>query len=504
MPPSLAFVAMRSKVAHRRSQGQHMDLFEDETPASNAPEFTVSEISGAVKKSIEGEFGHVRVRGEVGRVSRPRSGHLYLDLKDDRSVLAGIIWKGRAVALAQQPEEGMEVVATGKLTTFPGQSKYQMVIEDIAPAGAGALMAMLEKRKAALAAEGLFAPERKKALPYLPEIIGVVTSPSGAVIRDILHRLRDRFPRKVLVWPVAVQGAKCAPEVAAAIRGFNAMTPGGPLPRPDLLIVARGGGSIEDLWGFNEEAVARAVADGDIPLISAVGHETDTTLVDFVSDMRAPTPTAAAELAVPVRLELLAWVDQHDARLTRALSTGIENRKQRLRDLGRALPKPETLVEGPRQRLDYLGERLPGALQAAAAKKRLRLADAALRPGLLRRGLAVEGKRLSDLAARLGPALQRRVLDARLAANRHTLRAPDISRHRERLKALERVRLSLGYEATLDRGYAVVRGDGAVVTDVATAKAARALEIQFADGRVTVGGKSKPGKAKPADQGSLF
>ena len=293
-----------------------------------------------------------------------------MDLKDDRAVLAGVIWKGRAVGLAHQPEEGMEVVATGKLTTFPGQSKYQMIIEDIAPAGAGALMAMLEKRKAQLAAEGLFAPDRKKTLPYLPEIIGVVTSPSGAVIRDILHRLRDRFPRKVLVWPVAVQGQKCAPEVAAAIDGFNRLTPGGALPRPDLLIVARGGGSLEDLWGFNEEVVARAAAASQIPLISAVGHETDTTLIDFVSDMRAPTPTAAAELAVPVRLELLAWVDQQGARLSRALSTGVQQRQQRTRDLGRALPQVEALLEAPRQRLDYLGERLPTALRSAAAKKR--------------------------------------------------------------------------------------------------------------------------------------
>ncbi|MBU1835662.1 MAG: exodeoxyribonuclease VII large subunit, partial [Alphaproteobacteria bacterium] len=283
-----------------------MDLFEHATPASNAPEFTVSEISGAVKTMIEGEFGHVRIRGEVGRVSRPRSGHMYLDLKDDRSVISGIIWKGRADALPQLPEEGMEVVATGKLTTFPGQSKYQIIIEDIAPAGAGALMAMLEKRKALLQAEGLFEATHKQPLPFLPDIIGVVTSPSGAVIRDILHRLRDRFPRKVLVWPVAVQGAKCAAEVAAAIRGFNALTPGGALPRPDLLIVARGGGSLEDLWGFNEEIVARAAFDSNIPLISAVGHETDTTLIDFVSDRRAPTPTAAAEMAVPVRMDLFA------------------------------------------------------------------------------------------------------------------------------------------------------------------------------------------------------
>lgn len=506
-----------------------MDLFEDDGPEAgdgdNAPEFSVSEISGAVKKAVESGFSHVRVRGEVGRVSRPRSGHLYLDLKDDRAVLAGIIWKGRAVALAQQPEEGMEVVATGKLTTFPGQSKYQMVIEDIAPAGAGALMAMLEKRKAALAAEGLFAPERKKMLPYLPEVIGVVTSPSGAVIRDILHRLRDRFPRKVLVWPVAVQGQKCAPEVAQAIDGFNAMTPGGALPRPDLLIVARGGGSIEDLWGFNEEVVARAAAASDIPLISAVGHETDTTLIDYVSDQRAPTPTAAAELAVPVRLDLLGWTEEQGARLRRALATGVTQRQQRVRDLGRALPKIDTLVEGPRQRLDYLGERLPGALRAAAAKKRVGLSDVsgALRPATLARGIASERRRLDDLSARLSPALDRRLADKRQTyaqvarGLQPRLVQGDVTRKSEhlqgllrrlsdratrqqteraaRLTALDRLRETLGYKATLERGYAVVRGDGAVVTDTKAAQKARDIEVEFADGRVSL-------NANP--QGSLF
>ena len=503
-----------------------MELFEDDTPGSNAPEFSVSEISGAVKKAIEGGFSHVRVRGEVGRVSRPRSGHVYLDLKDDRAVLSGVIWKGRAVALAQQPEEGMEVVATGKLTTFPGQSKYQMVIEDIAPAGAGALMAMLEKRKAALAAEGLFAPERKRPLPYLPEIIGVVTSPSGAVIRDILHRLRDRFPRKVLVWPVAVQGAKCAPEVAAAIRGFNALTPGGALPRPDLLIVARGGGSIEDLWGFNEEIVARAAADSAIPLISAVGHETDTTLIDFVSDQRAPTPTAAAELAVPVRLELLAWVDGQEARLTRALTGGIEARKQRVRDLGRALPRPAELTQAARQRLDALDDRLPLALRAAAGRKAVQLANAGLRPGVLTRGLAENRRRLDGLSARLDPALQRRVAEARRALGAQRVPVPDLGRSRDRLDgllrrlsdrasrqqerqrarldALDRLRETLGYRETLKRGYAVVRGDGAVVTDTAGLKQAAVVEVEFADGRVTLGGKPRKGRADPGAQGSLF
>ncbi|PIL22187.1 hypothetical protein P775_00645, partial [Puniceibacterium antarcticum] len=307
------------------------DLIDDAPEGANAPEFTVSELSGAVKRVIEGEFGFVRVRGEVGRVSRPRSGHVYLDLKDDRSVISGVMWKGAVSKLQTQPEEGMEVVATGRLTTFPGQSKYQIVIDDIRPAGMGALMAMLEKRKAALQAEGLIEASRKRALPYLPEVIGVITSPSGAVIRDILHRLRERFPRKVLIWPVVVQGAKCAPEVTRAIEGFNALTPGGAIPRPDLLIVARGGGSIEDLWGFNEESVARAAAASEIPLISAVGHETDTTLIDFVSDRRAPTPTAAAELAVPVRLELLGWVGDMQARLGRALGQRLEVRGQRLR-----------------------------------------------------------------------------------------------------------------------------------------------------------------------------
>ncbi|MEM8742498.1 MAG: exodeoxyribonuclease VII large subunit, partial [Pseudomonadota bacterium] len=267
-----------------------MDLIDDDAadgPGANAPEFTVSELSGAIKRSVEQGFPHVRVRGELGRVSRPSSGHLYLDLKDERAVLSAVIWRGTAQGLRTKPEQGMEVVATGRITTFPGQSRYQLVIESLAPAGLGALMALLERRKKALEAEGLFAVERKRPVPYLPEVIGVVTSPSGAVIRDILHRLRDRFPRHVLVWPVSVQGERCAPEVAEAIRGFNALPQGGPVPRPDVLIVARGGGSVEDLWGFNEEEVVRAATHSTIPLISAVGHETDTTLIDLAADLRA-------------------------------------------------------------------------------------------------------------------------------------------------------------------------------------------------------------------------
>ena len=509
-----------------------MDLFEDPAPQGNQPEYTVSELSGAVKRVIEGEFGLVRVRGEVGRVSRPASGHLYFDLKDDRSVIAAISWKGQVAKMQTRPEEGMEVVATGRLTTFPGQSKYQLIVEDVAPAGAGALMAMLEKRKVALAAEGLFDASRKQPLPYLPDIIGVITSPSGAVIRDILHRLRDRFPRRVLVWPVAVQGQACAPEVARAIAGFNALAIGGPIPRPDLIIVARGGGSIEDLWGFNEEVVVRAAAASRIPLISAVGHETDTTLIDYAADIRAPTPTAAAELAVPVRLDLVAHLDGLGARLTRALTQAVTSRGQRLRDLARALPRAEVLTDQARQRLDFMGERLPLALRSATSKQRVRLADLALRPGLLRRVLAADQRQLAGVTDRLAPALvrllgtQRQVLNLRGERLRLGVLQQDLARKRDsftatlrrlitraehrqqalrtRLDALDRMRQSLGYTATLARGYAVVRGDGAVVTGVKAAQAAAQLEVQFADGRLVLGGKpKKPGVAEP-QQGRLF
>ena len=493
-----------------------MDLLDDPVDGVNSPEFSVTELSGAIKRVIEGEFSHVRIKGEVGRVSRPRSGHIYLDLKDDKSVINGVIWKGVAGRLQTQPEEGMEVVATGRVTTFGGQSKYQIVIEDIKPAGMGALMALLEKRKTMLSAEGLFEEARKRPLPYLPEVIGVVTSPSGAVIRDILHRLRDRFPRKVLIWPVAVQGAKCAPEVVRAIEGFNALKIGGAMPRPDLLIVARGGGSVEDLWGFNEESVARAAAASNIPLISAVGHETDTTLIDFVSDKRAPTPTAAAELAVPVRIELMAWLDQQSARMTTSLSGGLQRRSQRLRDLSRALPRLETLLDGPRQRLDTTGARLGPALMSGVQRRKVRLSEAAggLRPAAMQRMIENERRRLDALSARMGPALERCVSidQRRQAVSAMAQRVADAGQQRvdaarNKIEAMDRLRLTLGYEATLSRGYAVVRGDGDVVTTKKAAGKAQELEIQFADGRIVVGGKAAPARRaapKPTDQGSLF
>lgn len=501
------------------------DLIDDPAPGENAPEFSVSELSGAVKRVVEGEFSFVRVKGEVGRISRPRSGHVYLDLKDDRAVLAGVIWKGVASRLTVPPEEGMEVVATGRLTTFPGQSRYQIVIEDVKPAGVGALMAMLEKRRAMLSEEGLFDADRKRPIPYLPDIIGVVTSPSGAVIRDILHRLQDRFPRKVLIWPVAVQGERCAPEVSRAIAGFNALTPGGALPRPDLIIVARGGGSLEDLWGFNEEIVVRAAAASEIPLISAVGHETDTTLIDYAADHRAPTPTAAAEKAVPVRLDLLHWCEAQGARLLQALTGQVAARGQRLRDLSRALPRPATLTEGARQRLDAQADRLPAALRASVQARQLHLSKStgALRPSLLRGALDKKKHELDATAARLNLRTLKREITAvrsdftRLEARLSEAGNRQIVAWRTQLDAQDRLRETLGYKATLARGYAVVRGAGAVVTSRVAADKAGTLEIEFADGRLSVGGTSKQATSTPrppapkaskdktdTGQGSLF
>ncbi len=519
-----------------------MDLIDNPETAGNTPEFSVTELSGAIKRAIEGEFGHVRVKGEVGRVVLARSGHLYFDLKDDRNVLSCMTWKGQLAGLDVRPEEGMEVVVSGRMTTSGFKSQYSLNALQVQVAGQGALMAMLEKRKKALEAEGLFDPARKTPLPFLPEVIGVITSPQGAVIRDILHRLRDRFPRKVLVWPVAVQGKPCAPDVANAIRGFNAMTPGGALPRPDVLIVARGGGSIEDLWGFNEEVVARAAAASDIPLISAVGHETDTTLIDFVSDQRAPTPTAAAEMAVPVRLELLAGVEQLGSRARYAATEGVRRRKQRLADLSRLLPRPEQLTEDAKQRFDYWAEKLDGALVSRVQRDRLRMGEAAgaLRPSVLAARMRQERERVAARTERLAPALARNAAHARRDLSKQASRLDParvaavqaralksyqdlarrlavvadgaVARQRQRLEALDRMRETLGYRETLKRGYAVVRGDGDVVTTAKAAKAASALEIEFADGVMTPGvgsaAPAKPRKAKPKpdkpEQGSLF
>jgi exodeoxyribonuclease VII large subunit len=410
---------------------------EDET--SNLKEFTVSEISGAVKRQIEDQFGYVRVRGELGRVARPASGHLYFDLKDEKAVLAAVCWKAVAARLGVEPEQGLEVICTGNLTTFPGQSRYQLVVQTMEPAGEGALMALLEARRKALAAEGLFDAAAKKPLPYLPEVIGVVTSPSGAVIRDILHRLADRFPRRVLVWPVRVQGEGAAAEVSAAIAGFNALGQAGGLPRPDLLIVARGGGSVEDLWAFNEENVVRAVAASDIPVISAIGHETDTTLIDFAADQRAPTPTAAAEMAVPVRADLQAHVMTLERRLLQAMTRRITENRARIDGLARGLPRPLDILAGAHQTLDLYSERLTRNLDR-----------------YLRDQQAV----LASFKARLSPRLldptpwlrQSAELDRRL----HRAVAVAMARFRQSLDALGRQLRLLSHEEILARGFALV------------------------------------------------
>ena len=448
------------------------DLIDSPGQGENAPEFSVSELSSVLKRMIEGEFSNVRIRGEVGRVSRPASGHLYFDLKDDKSVIASVTWKGQASKLATQPEEGLEVVATGKITTFAGQSRYQMIVSEMSVAGIGALMAQLEKRKKKLEAEGLFDKKIKKEIPYLPEVIGVITSPSGAVIRDILHRLSDRFPRKVLLWPVSVQGESCAPDVTAAINGFNKLTPGGAMPRPELIIVARGGGSIEDLWGFNEESVVRAASESEIPLISAVGHETDTTLIDLASDLRAPTPTAAAEYAVPVRADLMGWLSSMEDRRVRSLSSSLEIKRQRLKDLSRGLPAPADLVAIAAQRLDAVSDRLPRALSAVSNNKRTLLlqTSAGLRGRLLQNKLIDRAKEMNRFVKSI-------------EANIRLI----IQRNQSALDGLERIRKTLGYEATLHRGYTVVRNkDGKLITRLKEADVNKELEIEFYDGKTSL------------------
>ena len=448
------------------------DLIDSPDQGKNAPEFSVSELSSVLKRMIEGEFSNVRIRGEVGRVSRPASGHLYFDLKDDKSVIASVTWRGQASKLATQPEEGLEVVATGKITTFAGQSRYQMIVSEMSVAGIGALMAQLEKRKKKLEAEGLFDKNIKKEIPYLPEIIGVITSPSGAVIRDILHRLSDRFPRKVLLWPVSVQGESCAPDVTAAINGFNKLTPGGAMPRPELIIVARGGGSIEDLWGFNEESVVRAASESEIPLISAVGHETDTTLIDLASDLRAPTPTAAAEYAVPVRADLMGWLSSMEERRVRSLTSNLEIKRQRLKDLSRGLPTPADLVAMAAQRLDAVSDRLPRALSAVSNNKRTLL--------------------LQTSAGLRGRLLQNKLIDRTKEMNRFVKSIEAnirliIQRNQSSLDGLERIRQTLGYEATLRRGYTVVRNkDGKLITRLKEADVNKELEIEFYDGKTSL------------------
>ncbi|MEP7455853.1 exodeoxyribonuclease VII large subunit [Phyllobacterium sp. SB3] len=520
--------------------------------ASNVAEYTVSEISGALKRTVEDTFGHVRVRGEISGYRGPHSsGHAYFSLKDDKARIEAVIWRGSMSRIRFQPEEGMEVIATGKLTTYPGSSKYQIVIEQMEPAGAGALMALLEERKRKLGAEGLFDSSAKQLLPYMPRIIGVVTSPTGAVIRDIIHRITDRFPLHVLVWPVRVQGETSGNEVANAVNGFNNLANNGLFPQPDVLIVARGGGSLEDLWGFNDEVVVRAVAASHIPVISAVGHETDWTLIDLAADVRAPTPTGAAEMAVPVKADLLAHLATLGARLSSGMSRYLDRRRQAQRALARALPSADQLLALPRRHFDETAARLGRALQANTQKKRGEFDGAArqLSPRLLEQRFREKRREISVLANRLPRGLQVYVRDrralfhrragrlsieqtARLAErgrqhlqqlDRRQIQAVSLmlDRAKRRSGELERLMKTLSHTSILERGFAIVfDASGTPIKRAAAITKGDDLTLQFQDGKVQAMAKDgdalpqQPKIEKPApvkkppvtggSQGSLF
>ena len=461
--------------------------------ADNLPILSVSEIAGALKATVEGAFPLVRVRGEISGFKRATSGHIYFALKDSEAVLNAIAWRGSAGKLGVAPEDGMDVVATGRLTTYPGRSQYQLIVERLELAGQGALLKLLEERKRKLMAEGLFAAERKLKIPYLPDVIGVVTSPTGAVIRDILHRLAERFPRRVLVWPVRVQGEGAAEEIAAAIEGFNRLSIGGPVPRPDVLIVARGGGSIEDLWAFNEEIVVRAAAASAIPLISAVGHETDTTLIDFAASLRAPTPTAAAEMAVPVRAELLGRISENGTRLTQAIERLASERGTQLADLARSLARLPALVEERAQRLDEWSERLAHGLRVGLERQTAKFKEIALR-------LLSPAERIGRAEGLL--ATEARALKSALQA---ALKAADA-----RLAQAGALLESVSYRSVLGRGYAVVRlADGSALAAAAAIHKGDRLTLEFHDGNAhavaeTGGppGPNKPSPRRPTSRGS--
>jgi len=509
---------------------------------SNAHEFSVSEISFALKRTVEDQFGNVRVRGEIsGYRGQHSSGHAYFALKDDRAKLDAVVWKGTFSRLKVRPEEGMEVIATGKLTTYPGKSNYQIVIDNIEPAGAGALMALLEERKRKLTAEGLFDEARKQLLPFMPRIIGVVTSPTGSVIRDIIHRISDRFPLHVLVWPVRVQGETTGAEVANAVAGFNALPDDGAIPRPDVIIVARGGGSLEDLWGFNDEAVVRAVAASGIPVISAVGHETDWTLIDFAADVRAPTPTGAAELAVPVKADLEAGLASLAARLKGAMSRLVDRKRQSARLAAHALPSPDQLFALKRRRFDEVEGRLGRAAIAGTERRRARLTAIRLSPATLTRSIEEARRHLAQAAARMPNAAEaanrtrrlrldnamrrltvepfvRRNAEQRRALDRASLRLPRVidallAQRRKQLTQAGRLVGSLSVKSVLDRGFALVRDRaGNLVNRAASVSPGDGLEIMFTDGAVNAtadGDRPQPARPKPAPksrggQGSLF
>ena len=496
-----------------------MSNFFDSDSPTNLTEFSVSELSGSIKRTIETAFDHVRVRGEISGYRGPHSsGHAYFALKVDKARIDAVIWKGTMGRLKFRPEEGMEVIATGRITTYGDRSEYQLVIERLELAGIGALLRMIEERKKKLAAEGLFDPARKRALPTLPAVIGIVTSPTGAVLRDILHRLADRFPRHVLVWPVLVQGEGAAPQIAAAIRGFNALEVGGSVPRPDLLIVARGGGSIEDLMAFNEESVVRAAAESTIPLISAVGHETDTTLIDFASDRRAPTPTAAAEMAVPVRAELVAQIGEIGHRMAGGMNRRLGEARLTLDGLSRGLPEPMRLIQEKAQQLDQWLERWANARLPYFRGRQDRLSQLRAELKTPHQQLAEVRNAIDLTANKLGAAFhlalerQHRGLERIGNGLAPRLLADLVTRKRVALDHLGQLLDSYSYEKVLERGFALVRdAAGKPVLTAAGVGGGDTLTIQFRDGTVdaVAGGtpSEKPKKRQTppaAPQGSLL
>lgn len=498
------------------SEGEGPISRRENRTGGNTPEFSVSELSGAIKRALEEGFGYVRLKGEISGFRGPHaSGHCYFALKDDKAKIEAVIWKASYARMRFKPQEGLEVIAQGRITAFPGSSKYQIVIETLEPAGAGAVMALLEERKRKLAAEGLFDEARKLARPFLPKVVGIVTSPTGAVIRDMLHGFDERFPAHVIVWPVRVQGEGSAAEVANAIRGFNALPPGGAIPRPDVLIVARGGGSLEDLWGFNEEIVVRAAAESTIPLISAVGHETDWTLIDLVASARAPTPTKAAEWAVPKYSELADQVLNLTLRQRSGIRRYLDETRAELRAEARGLPRLQDLVALPRQRFDGAAHKLSACMRALVQRRRTRWVEVGHRMPQPRALTRFARQRFDTSARGLGRALHTntRALSQRLVRVESKLRVAQIAakivdarkdlatldrraaqavahrvgQSRRHLDAEGKMLRTLSYQSVLARGYALVRdNEGRMVRQAGAVQTGASLTIEFRDGRVDV------------------
>ncbi len=473
----------------------------NDNSAHNSPELSVSELSNALKRTLEGAFEHVRVRGEISGCKIASSGHIYFDLKDDKSLINAVCWKGVGAKLPAAPENGMEVICTGRISTYAGRSNYQLIIERIELSGAGALAAMLERRKQQFAAEGLFAIERKRTLPYLPLTIGVVTSPTGAVIRDILHRLEERFPVRVLVWGVAVQGKGAELQIAAAINGFNELThhnlnlptslPTPDLLTPDLIIVARGGGSMEDLWCFNDELVVRAAANSVIPIISAIGHETDFTLLDFVADKRAPTPTAAAEMAVPVLQDLRFTLQQHAHHMQQQILRKLDNQQERLNAMARGLINPQRALEMKMQRLDEWQERLNVAINQLLQQTNQAMERAVQRLNLRNYMQQIEGQMVNvqNINQRMEQAMQ-----------------SHLRQHDLRLSGFVRMLKSLNHNAMLLRGYAYLSNPitGEVLSNIGQLNKVNEVKVHLQDGEMLLYKNKSTKKPSPSNQLDLF